>query len=147
MKIKLVNRYCCDFCKKKKYTKAAMNNHESHCTINPNRRCRVCEKIEGSDSPNLTGPQMIAILPNVKDFEKTNENWGGTCIDEGELCKAIELKIDELRSAVNNCPVCLLAAFRQAKIPLYSLGKIFNYTDEMKSFWDDYNSVRSTRPI
>lgn len=141
MEIKLVKQYCCDFCKKKKYSKAAMNNHESHCTLNSNRRCRVCKKIKGSDSPNLTGHEMVAMLPNVKHFENIDNSWEASylSLNEMELCAAIEPKIQALRDAVDNCPVCLLAAFRQAKIPLYAIRGIFKYTDEMKSFWDDYN--------
>ena len=139
MKIKLVKQYCCDFCKKKRYTVAAMNKHESHCTLNPNRKCRVCEKISGDDTPNLTGPQMVAMLPNINDFGKQTE-WG-IGVDVGKLHGALKEKIQPLRDAVDNCPACLLAAFRQSGIGIPLVGEdIFNYSDDMKEFWDNYNA-------
>ena len=136
MKIKLVKQYCCDFCKKKRYTVAAMNKHESHCTLNPNRKCRVCKKF-GDDTPNLTGPQMVAMLPNIKEFERLDE-WPS--INGTKLHDVLKEKMEALRSAVDNCPACLLAAFRQAGICLYSVNEIFNYSNEMKEFWKDYNA-------
>jgi len=42
MKVKLKDVYYCDYCGKHTLTKLSMANHESHCTLNPNRICRVC---------------------------------------------------------------------------------------------------------
>ena len=34
--------YYCEHCKKKSFQKYTMENHEKHCTANPNRICGVC---------------------------------------------------------------------------------------------------------
>ena len=34
--------YYCDFCKIRRLAKPAMELHERHCTMNHNRKCRVC---------------------------------------------------------------------------------------------------------
>ncbi len=43
MKTKLKNVYYCDFCKKHSLASWAMKEHEKHCTLNPDRICRVCD--------------------------------------------------------------------------------------------------------
>ena len=131
MKEKQVTQYKCDFCGKKKYAKGAMTLHETYCTMNPNRRCRMCMKIgemtdavKINDIPPLTGPQMVSMLPNGKEFRVPYD--------------AILAKLPALRDATNNCPACILAAFRQAGLhPCEENG--FDYSDEIKKFWDDYN--------
>ena len=42
MKTLLKKVYYCDFCKKKGMSASAMSVHEKHCTLNPNRQCRLC---------------------------------------------------------------------------------------------------------
>ena len=42
MKEKTKTVYYCDFCKKYRLTRNSMVMHESSCTLNPERVCRVC---------------------------------------------------------------------------------------------------------
>ena len=42
MRTKRVLRYWCDYCNKSMGSKNGMQNHERHCTMNPNRYCRIC---------------------------------------------------------------------------------------------------------
>lgn len=42
MKTKLRPRFYCDFCRKSGGSAAAMTRHESACTANPNRVCKMC---------------------------------------------------------------------------------------------------------
>ena len=41
MKEKLKTVYYCEFCRKYRLTRPSMARHESSCTLNPNRVCRV----------------------------------------------------------------------------------------------------------
>ena len=57
--------YYCDFCKKKLMVRAAMERHEKHCTMNPDRVCRMCARIEADAAPL---PDLISLLPNPAEF-------------------------------------------------------------------------------
>jgi len=50
MKEKIKKVYYCDFCKRHTLTINSMVKHEKHCTLNPNRICRVCDG-EDDDCP------------------------------------------------------------------------------------------------
>lgn len=43
MRKRRVWRYYCDFCKKANCSSYAISQHELHCTMNPNRSCRMCK--------------------------------------------------------------------------------------------------------
>lgn len=45
MKEKKVTRYSCEFCRRVAYKRPTMAAHESGCTNNPNRICKLCERI------------------------------------------------------------------------------------------------------
>lgn len=42
MKIKIKNVYYCEYCNKHRLRKNIIEEHEKHCTLNPNRECRLC---------------------------------------------------------------------------------------------------------
>jgi hypothetical protein len=42
MKVKRLLTYYCSYCKKHGHRKPDMEKHEQHCTLNPNRSCRLC---------------------------------------------------------------------------------------------------------
>jgi len=92
MRVKKVNRYYCDHCKKAGCQKAAMVRHEESCTRNPNRECRFCALHEtwvGEYQHQRTLPELIAIL-----------QAGG---------------LDKLRDASGQCPGCTFAAIIQSR--------------------------------
>lgn len=69
MRVKKVNRYYCDFCKKSNCSKHAMELHEKHCTMNPDRQCRLCN--------DVTAPaELMELLPDPKECTWEDE-WGG----------------------------------------------------------------------
>lgn len=86
-KIKKV--YYCDYCKKHGMRGPAIKLHETHCTLNINRICRLCGRKEGIEN----------ILDGYKDFE------------DGK-----QVDIKELMSNLNDCPACTLAVIRCAKL-------------------------------
>lgn len=85
MKQKKVWRFYCDHCKKAGGGKRAMETHERHCTLNPERECRVCALVHGAHPRPM--PELIAAL-----------NEGG---------------YKKLREASSECPACILARLRQ----------------------------------
>lgn len=91
MKITTVKKYTCDFCKKSKYTPQSMKLHEKHCTLNPARECRMCYFAFGSETSPMS--ELLNIYGDGSD-----EN------------------LNRLRKHIDDCPACILATIRQAKI-------------------------------
>lgn len=72
MRTKMVKRHWCDFCNKAGLSASAMARHEKHCTMNPNRACRVCGMVaDGRDSDFVpqTVAQLSALLPTPVTIE------------------------------------------------------------------------------
>lgn len=136
MKVKRVNRYICEYCKKSGCAAGHMKKHEERCTMNPNRKCGMCAMMD-LDQPNLTS--MIALLPNPDQYEKKERYWSGFGND---FKKVVEEIMPKLREKTNDCPACILAALRQAKIPV-RLVESFSFFEECKKTWEDFNEKRN----
>ena len=136
MRKKKVWRYYCEFCKKAGCSGGHLKRHEEHCTMNPNRTCGMCEMM-GGGAPDLQ--KVMQILPNPDDFKKTEEKFG--FISFSGLEEATDKVLQELRDAVENCPACIMAALRQKGIPV-PIVKNFNFTEECKSAWADFNEAQ-----
>jgi len=120
MKIKHVVRYYCNFCGRGMCRKDSMEKHERHCTMNIDRKCRLCDLANNEQ-------QSIIFL------------FGA--LDSGGL--------DALRDASGNCPVCIYATLRQsAKFNGKELSQWdFCLNDEMKMFWDKLNTESYQREM
>lgn len=116
----------CDFCRRRLMSKPAMMKHEAHCGLNPARKCRVCSMIDVEQVPM---PTLIAAL--------TANGFAA------------------LRKEASNCPACILAAIRQATLPLDAEDKFapkpgswradadeFKFKDEMAAVWSEINDAR-----
>ena len=137
MKTKKVNRYWCDYCNKAGLSKSAMERHEKHCTLNPERSCRVCDLVQGG-SHGLPVSALVALLPDSRPYHTAAP------FDDNEhraLVAALEIAMPALREAVAGCPACIMAALRQAKIPV-PMADNFDFKAEMKSIFDDLNEER-----
>ena len=135
MKTKRVLRYWCDYCNKGGQSKHAMMIHEKHCTMNPERECRVCGLI-GNNTDEHNPAELAKLLPSV--INQPNE-WGhNQPAPDGDIKQALK----ELRNACDGCPACILAALRQAGIPPWATFEIFDFKKEMKSILDDVNEER-----
>ena len=84
MKTKIRKIYYCEYCKKHGMRKPDMEKHEKHCTLNMNRKCRLCGKQEGIED----------MLDGYLDIEGKN------------------VDAEELMDNLNGCPVCTLAVIR-----------------------------------
>lgn len=112
-------QYRCEFCKKKTYTISSMRTHETHCTANPSRVCRMHKHF---DDPQPTIPVLL-------DAIKANA--------------PIEKRIKMVRELASNCPMCILAAIRQSGIcrwdgdPEFIAPETgFDFKKEIKAFWN-----------
>ncbi|MFA5298618.1 MAG: hypothetical protein WC389_10485 [Lutibacter sp.] len=110
----------------KKYSKHAMEIHEKHCTMNPNRECRMCVQLSGNQFEMDT---LKSYFPDPAEFYLLDDlvNQGGdefTAMD-GEtnpevilLIKHINVAIDKVLEDTEGCPMCTMAVLRQLKIPI-----------------------------
>ena len=140
MRTKKVNRYWCDHCNKAGLSKSAMERHEKHCTLNPSRSCRVCDLQGGSHG--LPVSALVALLPDSKPYQASistinTDDWK----IHKTLSDAVKAAMPALREAVFQCPACIMAALRQAKIPV-PMADDFDFKAEMKSIFDDINDQR-----
>jgi len=127
-------RYYCDFCKKAGGSGRHIARHEKWCTMNPDRICGVCGMLEVNQKPIS---ELLAVIPNSKDYEIESEY--GDRIFIGKLPVDVEKAMPALRELTENCPACIMAALRQAKIPV-PMVESFNFTEEMKSICKDINA-------
>lgn len=143
MRTKQVNRYYCDYCSKASLSASHMARHEKHCTLNLNRVCRVCKFVEDGRSKDFqqsTPAELVALLP-VPIVTKTE--FDGMKFQDG-FEAAVVSAVPKLREAAGNCPACMLAALRQARIPV-PIAEGFCYTDEMKELWSNVNEAQFAR--
>jgi hypothetical protein len=133
MRFKLVKRFYCDFCKKANLQARAMTKHETHCTLNPNRKCRACVLINGGYGCDLQ--EAMTLLPdptnynNVVGFDDENQY--------SKLMAGIEEALPKLREYTENCPACIMAALRQKKIPV-PMAKDFDFKLEMQEVFSEH---------
>ena len=100
-----------------------MKKHELHCTMNPNRLCRMC-KLKGGTQISIS--RLVALLPKYNGLSKN-------------YCKALEEAMIKLRRETQNCPACILAALRQAGIPMIMVE--FDYKQEVENLFQKLDQV------
>ena len=116
-------RYYCDYCKKSGGSPYHMRNHEQHCTLNPNRHCRVCD--------------ATSLRDDLEEYVQTleiNEHEQVAHVSED---KDTEI-LNNLRDKSEYCPACVLSVLRRSKI--FFNG--FDYKTEMASHWATVNAER-----
>jgi len=145
MKVRRVNRYYCDFCKKSGCAAGHMKKHEKHCTLNPDRVCRMCQALE-QPQPDLQ--PAIELLPNSRDFKTDYSDHYGTWTRYDKLPAALAAAMPGVRDLTSGCPVCLFSAIRRrglmANGQLVQIVKEagFDFKKELESTWGDINSER-----
>ena len=118
-------RYYCDHCGKGSGSPSAMTRHERGCTKNPERVCGMCAAAETTHGYNVA--ELIGILDK--------EGFKG------------------LRSAVYDCPACILSALRTKNYPGDECGpggvtgpndgrETWNFSEAKMAFWDAVNRGR-----
>lgn len=123
--------YECEHCGKRCRSGGHMRSHEDHCTLNPNRHCRVCDLLEQEK------PDLAALRAIIAGFGPTECEWrpGSLEIYDTEREDAL---IAQLRTASGGCPACMLSALRFERTYL----SVFNYRSEMDEVFKDVNESR-----
>lgn len=138
VKTRVVKQYCCEFCRKRGLSASHMAKHESSCTLNPNRVCRVCKMDWGGERTQKPITELMALLPDPKDYKHYGELIVFDKATGESFGKVVNSHLTELRQATGNCPACIMAALRQKGIPV-PVATDFDFTTEMKAIWDDIN--------
>lgn len=102
MKSRHVLKWFCEFCGRGRQGKKRMQEHESHCIMNPNRKCRMCEL--HSLHPNPLADLIAGMNDSGND--------------------------DTVLRMADGCPECTLAAIKQDKKEspeFYDEGDNFDY--------------------
>lgn len=137
MKTKKVNRYYCDFCKKSGGSSYHMKEHEKHCTMNPDRQCRMCEIAEVEP---LDIAEIIPMLPKASAYTEKEDlgPWGvSERVDFEAHGKAVMAFIKDKTL----CPACTLAILRQGKIEsVYS--DIWDYKEASRKALEAHKQQR-----
>jgi len=129
MKNKMVKQYICDFCGKKGLSATHMKRHETYCTKNPQRGCRMCNVADTL----VSHKRIIEMLPVP-------------VIEEGEFGDKHLLNAEIINGVLRNlkadddyiyCPACVLAALRQKGVLVRSTE--FDFKKECADFWKEHN--------
>jgi hypothetical protein len=145
MKIKRVNQYQCEYCGKKNYSAGHMKSHELHCTLNPNRKCKMCDKLVDwaglEDQRPVPMDKLLEVLPKPKEVTR-KEYWedpfgpGYRKYETIENIDEINAAIEKLKEITEGCPACILAALRQKGIMVPTTD--FDYGAECREFWSEW---------
>lgn len=135
MRVKKVNRYWCDHCKRAGLSALHMRKHERSCTLNPARECRMCEIAGGEHTPIA---ELIALLPDAAPVRMLMTDHDDYWEAQRQFAVALKAALPALRTAAGDCPACIMAALRQAGIPV-PLAEDFNFTAECKALFEARN--------
>jgi hypothetical protein len=141
MRVKKVNRYWCDFCNKAGLAAGAMRRHEAHCTLNPGRNCRVCGLLGGSTAVGAERmAELVALMPDSTAYRSSDGiYWDGEQSEHATLTRTVAAVLPKLRAETDNCPACIMATLRLAKIPV-PMAEGFDFKTEMRAVLDEWNA-------
>jgi len=129
------NVYYCDYCGKRGLSSFAMSVHETHCTANPHRECRLC-KNDHSIAHYVRGLQErfeILLTPDdLPDGSYETIRWIGKPIT-----------LDEILKYTDGCPNCTLAILRQTKLHYQIFGFDYDYKKELSEWHNDHRKTYS----
>lgn len=124
--------YYCDFCTKHGLSRAAMEKHERHCTMNPGRTCRwvLLDDLPAARSLSIAGT-------STHRFRRGLPRWlrMQTPLTDGIF--------EALRVHTAGCPACMLATVRQSGVDRMSgfdYSCRWDYLEEVERFRADERS-------
>ena len=122
MKSRKISIHYCEHCGVHRHQKPAMERHEKHCTMNPNRECGMCYIAEQG---------QINIKETIEKITK-------------EICK-LNIDISNgkdilkiIRKECGYCPACVLSVSRQGPADYFACVA-FDYEQEKIKFFNLYN--------
>ena len=146
MRVETKQVFYCDFCKGRKLSRLAMEKHELHCTMNPERTCRWW--ISGDHGDHDRVRKLIPTHPYYgKDGQPPHAMPRG-------LARWVRMFgprhtadwsrddtfIRQLREHALGCPACMLSAIRQSGVDrtcLYDGDHIWDYDLEVKRYREE----------
>lgn len=148
MRVKKVNRYYCDFCKKSGCSAGVLKRHEDACTLNPNRKCGMCKAMGTcADCDERSVADLIKLIPSDLKDEKP---WHQICVEDrptwDHVDKVVAPVLAALREKAENCPVCIFSALRQGGAIQTFFGH-FKLKDEIKARWDEINEAKDRAEV
>jgi len=126
MKIVKKNVYYCEFCGK--HSLRSLKIHEEHCTLNPNRKCRLCNT-----------ETLKLIIDKYSNRYKIVEVDSEYNVVKVEWLNG-EVKIEDIIKDCGNCPNCVLTILRLTKMNRYLCGLHYDYKKALEDFWHDRNA-------
>jgi hypothetical protein len=132
------NVYYCDYCNKHGLSASSMSQHESGCTMNPQRECGLCEL--NPDIPELVEQFKKRFI--VRE-EKDTDIWC-TIIKVDWINKPVTLV--EIQESVDGCPNCTLAILRQTGMISGWFGIDFDFKKENLSYFKEKNDSQNYYP-
>jgi hypothetical protein len=140
MKRKKVWRYYCEHCKKSGCSGGHIKKHETGCTLNPDRVCKMCSIAEEEQRPMAS---LIAVFAPLKAVPLPDNGLGVTEYQQpvAELEAAVK-KLDEM---AGGCPACMLAAARLGEKASPGLSIDIDFARRRREFWDDRNEAEAAR--
>jgi len=133
MKTVKKNVYYCDFCGKRGLSASHIAKHEKHCTVNPERECRLCK--ETRDIKLFI--EKLKARFEIRDIHSVDEF--GTIIDRKIEWKGKKITLDEIITFTEGCPNCTLAILRQTKLNYKIFGFKYDYKKELENWWGEIN--------
>jgi len=128
--VKIRKVYYCDFCKKHSLSPPSLAKHEKHCTMNPDRECRLCERGRIRDLVEKYKDRYEIITEKDKFGAKTIKvNW-----------KNGEVKLQNIIADCEGCPNCVLTVIR---INGFNIGPVnlgFHYREALDKWWAEVNA-------
>lgn len=127
MRKKRTWRYYCDYCNKAGCSAGHMQRHEKHCTLNPNRKCRMCDMLEAVQKPLVT---LVAVFGVYESDARSKAE-----------------RVTQLEELTEGCPACMLATARalDARDPRWSIDVEFKR--RCKDLWDNVNAAAYERDL
>jgi hypothetical protein len=104
--------------------------------MNPDRCCRVCTLINGGYSTDVA--DLVHLLPDATEYNNADFISDQLRTD---FSSQLEAGMAKLREASDNCPACIMAALRQAKIAV-PMVESFNFKEEMKQVFKSADEER-----
>jgi hypothetical protein len=139
---KQVWQYKCEFCGKKRISASAMSKHEKHCTLNPDRECRLHS--HGRLDPQVPMSELLEAIRLCKTENRSvfSPEKADTRDDSAFEIVRVLVDIEPLRKAARECPMCIFAALRQSG---HRPSEVFDYMKELDDFWCQANEDAEQR--
>ena len=124
--------YYCDFCGK--HQLCSITQHETHCTKNPNRQCRMCGR-----------KKSLRVLFRLYKYAvistKTDQGYSTDVLHPA--IEHIEKALYEFTRRTNDgqegCPACILTILRNTPLGKWPAMMNFNYRQASTEWWHEQN--------